>query len=162
VIAVEDVRADFHARFSAIGKTYEYRIVNAPFVSPFLVRYVWHVAQQLDLEAMKCASAHLVGTHDFAAFQGAGSEVGSTERTIGSIIWEDGRGDDAPLTIRTQGDGFLRHMIRNIAGTLVEIGIGRWPADRVVEILASRDRSQAGATAPAHGLFLVHVEYARK
>ena len=160
VVRVEDVPREFHARFSARGKTYEYRIVNAPFVSPFLVRYAWHIAQPLDVDAMKRAATYLVGTHDFGAFRGAGSDVDSTQRTITSIDWEPGRGHEVPLVIRIQGDGFLRHMVRNIAGTLVEIGIGRWKPDRMVEIVASGDRSQAGATAPAHGLFLVQVQYA--
>lgn len=161
VLSVEDVPADFHARFSAVGKTYEYRIVNAPFVSPFLVRYVWHVPNQLDVDAMKAAAAHLIGTHDFAAFQGAGSDVASSRRTIHTIEWENGRAHDVPLVIRFRGDGFLRHMVRNITGTLVEIGGGRWTPERVMEILASRDRSQAGTTAPSHGLFLVRVEYSK-
>ena len=159
VLSIEDVSAEFHARFSALGKTYEYRIVNASIVSPFLVRYVWHVPTDLDLDGMKSAATHLVGAHDFAAFQGAGSDVGSSQRTIKAIEWNDEEGPDVPLVIRIQGDGFLRHMVRNIAGTLVEIGVGRWTPNRIVEILASRDRSQAGATAPAQGLFLVRVEY---
>jgi len=159
VLSIEDAPAEFHARFSAVGKTYEYRIVNAPIVSPFLVRHVWHVPNRLDTDAMKRASAHLVGTHDFAAFQGARSKVGSSERTIHAIEWHDGRGHDVPLRIQLRGDGFLRHMVRNIVGTLVEIGGGRWMSDRMVKILADRDRSQGGTTAPAHGLFLVRVEY---
>ena len=161
VLSVEDVPADFHARFSAVGKTYEYRIVNAPIVSPFLCRYAWHIPHALDIESMKAASLQLIGTHDFAGFQGAGSDVASSERTIHAIDWENGRGHDIPLVIRLRGDGFLRHMVRNIVGTLVEIGGGRWVSDRIVKILVSRDRSQAGTTAPAHGLFLVRVEYAK-
>ncbi len=159
VIAVEDAPPDFHARFSAHGKTYEYRIVNAAVVSPFLVRFAWHIPQPLDLDGMKRAATYLVGSHDFSAFQAAGSDVGSTRRTIRSIDWQGSCRYDVPLVIRLDGDGFLRHMVRNIAGTLVEIGVGRWPAQRMVDILASRHRSQAGATAPAHGLFLVAVHY---
>jgi tRNA pseudouridine38-40 synthase len=159
VLSVEDMTADFHARFSAVGKTYEYRIVNAAMVSAFLVRYVWHVPNRLDIDAMKSAAAHLVGAHDFSAFQGAGSDVASSQRTIHTIDWEDGHRHDVPLVIRLRADGFLRHMVRNIVGTLVDIGAGRWEPERITEILASRDRSQAGTTAPAHGLFLVRVEY---
>jgi tRNA pseudouridine38-40 synthase len=159
VLSVADMPADFHARFDAVGKTYEYRIVNAPIVSPFLVRYVWHVPNQLDINAMKSAAAHLVGAHDFSAFQSGGSDVASSQRTIHAIDWEGAHGHDVPLVIRLRGDGFLRHMVRNIVGTLVDIGVGRWGAERMTEILASRDRSQAGTTAPAHGLFLVRVEY---
>ena len=159
VLAVEDVDPGFHARFSATGKVYEYRIVNAPIVSPFIQRYVWHVQPPLDLDVIREASNALVGMHDFAAFQGAGSVVASTERVVRGLAWEDGGRYDLPLVMRIEGDGFLRHMVRNMVGTLVEIGIGRWPASRAAEILASRDRSQAGTTAPAQGLFLARVDY---
>jgi tRNA pseudouridine38-40 synthase len=159
VLSIEEADPQFHARFSAVGKVYEYRFVCAPIVSPFLFRYVWHLPQSLDLEAMRHGAECLVGAHDFAAFQGAGSAVTSTERVVRSIDWEDGGGYDRPLVMRIHGDGFLRHMVRNIIGTLVEVGIGRWPPSRVVEILESRDRTQAGPTAPPQGLFLVRVEY---
>ncbi len=159
VLSIEDVEPDFHARFSATGKSYEYRIVNAPFVSPFLCRYVWHIGHPLDLGAMRAASHPLVGTHDFAAFQGAGSIVSSSERTIRRLEWTDGGGYDLPLVMHIEADGFLRHMVRTIVGTRVEVGVGRWPASQVERILASRDRSQAGSTAPPHGLFLVGVDY---
>jgi tRNA pseudouridine38-40 synthase len=159
VAAVHEVSDGFHARFSAIGKTYAYRIVNAPFVSPFLFKYAWHVAQTLDVAAMRAAAASLVGRHDFAAFQAAGSCVHSTERTIEALEWEGSGALDEPLVLRISGDGFLRHMVRNIAGTLVQVGGGRWEVARALEILASRSRAQAGPTAPAHGLFLVAVRY---
>jgi tRNA pseudouridine38-40 synthase len=159
VIGAEEMPAGFHARFSATGKIYEYRIVNAPLVSPFLHRHVWHVVPPLDIDAMREAAQSLVGHHDFAAFQGAGSSVSSTERTVRRIEWQDGGGYDLPLVMRVEGDGFLRHMVRTIAGTLVEVGLGRWPAGCVADILASRDRTLAGLTAPARGLFLVRVLY---
>ncbi len=159
VLSLQEVDAAFHARFSATGKVYEYRIVNAPIVSPFIQRYVWHVAPPLDIDAMRHASESLVGLHDFAAFQGSGSVVASTERIVRAITWEDGGGYDLPLVMRIEGNGFLRHMVRNIAGTLVEIGIGRWAVSRAAEILASFDRTQAGPTAPPQGLFLVRVDY---
>ena len=157
--AVEEVSADFHARFSATAKTYEYRIVNAAFVSPFLVRYAWHIPQRLDLQAMRIAGADLVGRHDFAAYQGTGSIVRSSERTVESIEWRAGEGPDVPLTMRITGDGFLRHMVRNIVGALVEVGAGRWERGRPLEALRSRSRAHGGPTAPAHGLFLVGVHY---
>jgi tRNA pseudouridine38-40 synthase len=159
VLSVEEVASSFHARFSATGKVYEYRIVNAPIASPFIQRYVWHVQPPLDVDLMRDASTALIGMHDFAAFQGTGSVVASTERVVRGLVWEDGGGYDLPLVMRIDGDGFLRHMVRNIVGTLVEIGLGRWPAARAAEILASRDRTQAGPTAPAQGLFLVRVDY---
>ena len=159
VIAVEEADDDFHARFAATGKIYEYRIVNAAFVSPFLFRYAWHVPQPLDVGAMRAAAEALVGTHDFAAFQGSGSVVHSTERTIEALEWEDARQFDRPLVVRLSGDGFLRYMVRNVVGTLVEVGLGRWPQARVREIVESRSRSCAGPTAPPQGLFLVKVRY---
>ena len=153
VLTVEEMPAGFHARFDARSKTYEYRIVNAPLVSAFLHRYVWHVPQPLDAEAMRTAAGVLVGRHDFAGFQGTGTPVASTERTILALDVEDGGGYDLPLVIRVTGDGFLRHMVRNIVGTLVEVGVGRWDPWRPLAVLDSRDRSQAGRTAPPQGLF---------
>jgi tRNA pseudouridine38-40 synthase len=159
VLSIEEVEAEFHARFSAHAKTYEYRIVNAAIVSPFLQRYAWHVSQPLDLEAMRAAAGPLIGTHDFAGFQGAGSSAATTTRTIHALEVEDGAGFDLPLVIRITGDGFLRHMVRNIVGTLVEVGVGRWDPWRMLTVLESRDRSQAGPTAPPQGLFLTHIAY---
>ena len=159
VLRVEPEAADFHARFSAIGKRYEYRIINGPVVPPFVHRYVWHVPQPLDFQAMADASAPLVGRHDFAAFQAAGSETHTTVRSIQAIEW---RGDAPSHTLHIEGDGFLRHMVRNIVGTIVEVGLGRRDAADVARILASRDRSQAGVTAPAKGLFLAAVLYHRQ
>lgn len=162
VAEAEVVPGDFHARFSATGKIYEYRIVSAPFVSPFVRRYVWHVTAPLDADAMRAAAAVLVGEHDFAAFQGAGTDVHTSVRTIRRIDWT-GRGtSDDPLVMQIEGDGFLRHMVRNIAGTLVEIGMGRRAAGAMRTILHSRRRAEAGATAPAAGLFLRRVLYSAK
>jgi tRNA pseudouridine38-40 synthase len=157
VASVEEEAEGFHARFSATGKTYEYRIVNAPLASPFVRRYVWHVIPRIDRAAMREAAPVLVGTHDFAAFQGTGTVVASTERTIHRLDVREG--SDGLLVMAIEGDGFLRHMVRNIAGTLVEIGLGRWPATAMAEILASRDRARAGSTAPPQGLFLIEVRY---
>lgn len=159
ILSVEEVEASFHARFSARSKTYQYRIVNAPCVSVFEYRYAWHVARPLDVPAMRVAAAPLVGTHDFAAFRGAGSVVATTERTILDLTLEEGGGRDRPLVFRLTGSGFLRHMVRNIVGSVVEVGLGRLEPDRVRSMLLSRDRTQAGPTAPPHGLFLEHVEY---
>lgn len=159
VLEIEEAAPDFHARFSATGKVYEYRIVNAPLVSPFLHKYVWHVSQPLALDAVREASALLVGAHDFVSFQGAGSSVTSTSRTVRSIEWDDGRAANRPLVMRIEGDGFLRHMVRNLVGTLVEVGRGRWQPQEISRILTARDRSRAGRTAPAQGLFLVRVLY---
>jgi len=159
VVNVEEAAAGFHARFSATGKVYEYRIVNGPTMSPFVRRFAWHVSPPLDLGAMRDASVLLLGEHDFAAFKGRRAVVKSTTRTVHRIEWREGSGNDVPLVMEIEGNGFLRHMVRTIAGTLVQVGLGRWRVDQIPEILASRARSSAGTTAPASGLFLVRVLY---
>ncbi len=156
VLGVEGAPPGFHARFSATGKVYEYRIVNGPVASPFIRRYVWHVVPKLDLDAMRDASTGLVGKHDFAAFQGTGTSVPSTERTVRRLELQ--RREDL-LVMEIEGDGFLRHMVRTIAGTLVDIGLGRRRAGDIQRILDSRDRACAGSTGPACGLFLTRVLY---
>jgi tRNA pseudouridine38-40 synthase len=167
VIGLEDAPPGFHAQFDAVSKTYEYRILNGPFVSAFHHRHVWHVPGALDVEAMRAGAAALLGRHDFAAFQASGADVRSTERTILSIGVGSDLGfltglenrDLTPVVISVEADGFLRHMVRTIAGTLVDVGLGRWPAAQVAEILAGRDRTRAGRAAPPAGLFLISVRY---
>jgi tRNA pseudouridine38-40 synthase len=156
VLAAEDAAGDFHARFCARGKSYRYQIANTAILSPFVRTYAWHVAELLDVGAMREASAALVGTHDFAAFQSAGSDVATTERTLTRSELVDRGG---LLAYEVAGNGFLRHMVRAIVGTLVEVGRGWRPPSDVPALLAGGARSNAGATAPAHGLTLVKVEY---
>ena len=155
VSEVAKAPAGFHARFAARAKRYEYRIAAGPFVSPFDRLYAWHIPYHVDVAAMRAAAAVLVGRHDFAAFHAAGSEVRTTERDLFTL---DVRQEGARLTIGAAADGFLRHMVRVMVGTLVDAGAGRMPPSRVAETLASRDRSRAGPTAPPLGLFLVSVE----
>jgi tRNA pseudouridine38-40 synthase len=156
VIAVEDATEDFHARVSARSKSYRYQLANMPVMSPFLRAYAWHVPEPLDLAAMRDAAAALVGTHDFACFQSAGSDVATTVRTLIRSALADRRG---LLAYEVSGDGFLRHMVRAIVGTLVDVGRGSRPSRDVPALLALGSRSHAGPTAPAHGLTLVKVEY---
>jgi tRNA pseudouridine38-40 synthase len=147
----------FHARFDARSKTYRYRIWNASVLSPFERDYVWHVPEPaLDVDAMAKAARALEGERDFAAFQGAGQVAHSTVRTVfeSSVT----RRDDL-ITVEIRGDGFLRHMVRAITGSLVEVGRGREPAAWLDDVLDSRTRGRAGRTAPAAGLFLVRVDY---
>ena len=158
-IRVMDVRVaadDFHARFAATSKTYEYRVWNGPACPPFTRLYAWHVAQPLDVAAMQDASAALLGEHDFAVFQGSGAAVHTTVRTIASAEW---RSDREALAFTVSGDGLLRHMVRSIVGTLVEVGRGWRPRAEIARLLPSGDRQGVGRTAPAHGLFLARVEY---
>jgi len=156
VLSAEEAAASFHARFDARTKSYRYRIWNADVMPPFERRYAWHVTGALDVGAM-CRAARLIeGEHDFSAFRSAGSDVPTAvRRVIASTVAGDGR----LITYDVTGDGFLRHMVRAIVGTLVEIGRGRRPAEWMTAVLASRDRAAAGRTAPALGLFLARVGY---
>jgi tRNA pseudouridine38-40 synthase len=162
VTDAEVMPGDFHARFSSTGKIYDYRIVTGLFASPFVRRYVWHVRGRLDAAVMREASARFVGTHDFAAFQGHGAVRRTTVRTVTRLDWSGGGGPEDPLVMLIEGDGFLRHMVRNIAGTLVDIGLGRRRPSDIDAILAARHRPAAGPTAPASGLFLRQVLYSAK
>jgi tRNA pseudouridine38-40 synthase len=156
VTAAEQVPASFHARFDARRKTYRYRIWNADVLPPFERRYAWHVPGGLDVVAMRQAAAIVEGIHNFAAFQSAGSDVATTTRHVyRSTLAADG----ALLVYETVADGFLRHMVRALAGSLVEVGRGRETPDWFTRVLDTRQRSAAGRTAPAHGLFLVGVDY---
>jgi tRNA pseudouridine38-40 synthase len=168
VRTAEAAPPDFHARFDARAKTYRYRIWNGEVVNPFERRYVWHMVSPLDVEAMASAARILEGTHDFAAFQGAGSDASTTVRTITQSTIQSTQPaiqsavrdpQSALIEFMIAGDGFLRHMVRAIVGSLVEIGRGRQPASWLGEVLASRRRERAGQTAPPHGLALVAVDY---
>lgn len=172
VLGAEPAPASFHPRFDAKTKTYRYRIWNAAVLSPFERPYAWHIIDQLDVDAMRAAAGLLAGRHDFAAFQGTGSDAATTERELSSSLVlrqaQDERcfplavsaSNREPLVIyEATGTGFLRHMVRNIVGSLVEVGRGRMPPAWVGEVLAARDRTRAGRTAPAAGLFLVGVNY---
>jgi tRNA pseudouridine38-40 synthase len=169
---------DFHPQFDSASKTYQYRIWNRAVMSPFERRYAWHIPGPLDVNAMQTAAAILEGRHDFAAFQATDSDTKTTQREISrskiapTEDTEDTeenefldlrvprvlRGGDL-LVYEVTGDGFLRHMVRTIVGSLVDIGRGRFPPRWLGEVLASRDRTKAGRTAPPHGLFLVRVNY---
>jgi tRNA pseudouridine38-40 synthase len=169
VLSVAEAEPGFHARFSARWKTYRYLIRSGGTASPFERRYVWHVAEPLDVGRMSLAARSLEGTHDFAAFQSAGSHVSSTRRTLdrsclaehSSASLYDVRSDDAGrlLVYDVRGDGFLRHMVRAIVGTLVEVGRHAREPDSVAALVHGSTRADAGATAPPQGLCLVSVDY---
>jgi tRNA pseudouridine38-40 synthase len=158
VAAVEDAPAGFHARFSARNKTYRYVLDNAGIASPFDRAFSWHVPERLDAAAMREAASMLIGSHDFAVFQSAGSETSGTVRTITRSEVTTSQ-HDIVTAYEVSGDGFLRHMVRAIVGTLVEIGRGWRAPGSMAALLDGGNRSHAGPTAPAHGLFLVRVDY---
>jgi tRNA pseudouridine38-40 synthase len=173
VLSIEPAEAGFHARHSARRKTYEYRIfprLNYPAeqpCSPMLAPYVWDCPWPLDLSLLQLASYDILGEHDFTSFaasdpdlatrqQGEAAEARSNVRRIDTSHWSE---QDGLYTYRVTGSGFLHHMVRNLVGTFVEIGSSRLTADSIPALFAARDRSAAGPTAPARGLFLIDVEY---
>jgi len=162
VLEVEEAAPDFHARKSARGKTYRYRIYRAAICPPFLARYLWHYPFPLDEQAMVRAAGLVEGKHDFTSFAAVDPERGreampmSNLREIFSSSWER-QGDEFVYKVR--GSGFLHHMVRNLVGTFILVGKGTLRAGDVMRILEARNRSAAGATAPASGLYLVNVEY---
>jgi tRNA pseudouridine38-40 synthase len=169
VLGAEEMPDRFHARLHARSKTYRYFVWHGPTAHPALRRVTWHVPQRLSVVAMQEAAAAFVGEHDFAAFQGQGSVVKSTVRRVFAAALDadsavpawcapgDGRG--RLLCLEVSGAGFLRYMVRVMAGTVVLVGKGRMGCDDVARALASGRRSAAGPTAPAHGLHLWRVDY---
>ncbi len=147
----------FHARFDARSKTYQYRILNDPVGSAVGRQYHWHIRKTLDLNAMQQAATHLEGTRDFKSFEGAGSPRAHTIRSVYRA--EIQKPDDRFIVFEIQANGFLKFMVRNIVGTLVAVGLGRLSSNAVEALLQSRNRKMAGPTAPAHGLFLMNVQY---
>jgi tRNA pseudouridine38-40 synthase len=161
VLSVEEVADDFHARHSARAKMYHYRIYRGEICPPFLARYVWHYPYPLDEAAMARAAGVVVGEHDFTSFAAVDpergrDEAGSNFRQIFSSAWQR-NGEELVYTVR--GSGFLHHMVRNLVGTFILVGKETFKVEDVERILSARDRSAAGATAPASGLYLICVEY---
>ena len=162
VLDVLEMPADFHARRSALAKTYRYCMFRAEVCPPFRARYVWHYPYPLDEQKMIAAASAVEGEHDFTSFAAVDPERGKEGieidniRTIHSSQWHR-KGDDLLYTVR--GNGFLHQMVRNLVGTFVMIGKGTLSERDIGRILAERNRSAAAATAPANGLFLVSVEY---
>lgn len=156
-LQVAHVAEGFDALRAATGKQYRYRVWNRRARSPLRAARFVHIPGPLDTGAMQEAAAYLTGEHDFQAFQAAGSDVKTTVRHLSELTVQAGPGGE--MEILARGNGFLRHMVRNLAGTLLEVGAGRRAADSMPELLAGRDRSAAGPTAPAHGLTLERVFY---
>ncbi len=162
VLAIEEVPDDFHARYSAIGKTYVYRIVNGPVMSPFWYRYSYQEARPLDLELMRSGAKLFLGKHDWTAFSAAQSDVEDRVRTVTQVeINErpDDRAGNSLIEIRVSAEGFLRYMVRTMAGTLLAIGRGELDRDAIASALETGLRPTAAVTAPACGLTLLSVRY---
>ena len=203
VLSVETVPADFHARHSALRKTYEYRIFPGNRIcSPMLAPFLWACSFDLPLPALQQAAAHILGTHDFTSFAASDPDLATRNKTneddsqpasfdaayfaqLNSVLVNDAEAEipeaspnppthatnvrtiyhsawlqqNAVLIYRITGSGFLHHMVRNLVGTFVEAAIGRISDDDILTILAARNRSAAGPTAPARGLFLIEVAY---
>jgi tRNA pseudouridine38-40 synthase len=151
------VREDFHARFNAVGKQYRYFVWNHPAMNPLIRRTAWHVPRPLDLEAMRRAAPNFVGKHDFQSFS---ANSGYRKSSHVRSLWRCDLKKSGPLlTFIIEGDGFLYKMCRAIVGTLVQVGLGKFSAETMRELLERKNRQLAGMTAPAHGLVLWQVFY---
>ena len=162
VLKAEQVNDDFHARFSAKGKSYIYRVINGNVMSPFWARYAHHEKQPLDLERMRQASRFFLGEHDWTAYSSAQSDSKNKVRTIHELGIEshwDKRACSSMLTFAITGNGFLRYMIRSIVGTLLEVGKGEKDSDTIQTAIITGNKDLVGATAPPNGLTLKEVHY---
>lgn len=167
VLSARQADGRFHARYSARSKTYRYRLLNGPLEDPLERAFSWYLSDRLDVASMIDALRRIEGRHDFAPFQASGSSAQTTVRTVlraSASIAPHRLGGAVPtggrlMTFEIEGDGFLRHMVRSIVGTVVEVGRGRKTPGHIDRLLDGGERQQAGPTAPPQGLFLVRVGY---
>ena len=157
ITACEAVNDDFHARFSAKLKTYQYRIFNRFIPVAIGRQYAWQIRKKLNVAAMQQAAKHIIGTHDFKSFEGTGSPRAHTIRTV--IHADLANNEDGYLIFEITANGFLRYMVRNLVGTLVDVGLEKTSTEEFKHILEAKNRDLAGVTAPPQGLFLVNVKY---
>lgn len=157
ITACRQISETFHARYDVISKIYQYRILNRPIPAALQRQYAWHIIKKLNQETMRTALGTIIGTHDFKAFEGMGSSTVNTTRCVMNADLVEK--DHGYLIIEIEGDGFLRFMVRNIVGTLVDVGLEKITPSDFKITLESKDRNLAGVTAPAHGLFLMQVKY---
>ena len=153
---------DFHPRYSAVGKTYVYRMTDAPWKDPFLTGFAWQLPKPMTedgLDRMRRAAAYIPGKRDFTSFMAAGSKIRDARRTVKCLTVERDGAHSILLTV--SADGFLYHMVRIIAGTLADCAAGTMDPDSLPAVIGAKDRSKAGRTAPAHGLYLADVDYGR-
>jgi tRNA pseudouridine38-40 synthase len=164
VLSAERMAEDFHARHSARGKTYEYRIFRGEICPPWLARYVFAMPAPLDTGAMQKAAARVCGEHDFTSFTATDpdreqEQSGMAADNVRRVLLSEWLQEGDLLSYRVQGNGFLHHMVRNLVGTFLEVGRGNVTEDQITSILEARSRPEAGPTAPARGLFLLRVDY---
>ncbi|MBW2430460.1 MAG: tRNA pseudouridine(38-40) synthase TruA [Deltaproteobacteria bacterium] len=159
-IVIRDCRLvdqSFHARYDVKSKIYHYKILNRKVPTAIGRQYAWFVRRKLDITAMRSAIAYIIGTHDFKSFEGTGSPRSHTTRNAMAAELKENK--DGSVVFIIEADGFLRHMVRNIVGTLVDVGLGKITPAEFKDILESKNRANASATAPPHGLFLMEVKY---
>jgi len=156
VVSSKEVPPGFHARFSAIKKTYKYKILNRPVRSPIMDKRAWHVPWPLDIGSMNRAASFFTGFHDFTAFCASGHSVTDFERHIYHSGWTE---EGGLLVYTVTGNGFLYNMVRIMTGTMVEVGLNKRPAESIPGLLEKKDRRLAGITAPPQGLYLWEVDY---
>jgi tRNA pseudouridine38-40 synthase len=156
IIGCEEVNKDFHARFSSLKRHYQYVVLNRKAASVLDENRSWHIRDELNIKNMQMAAKHLLGKHDFTSFRAVHCQAKSPIKTIDEIeIFKEGE----KIFFNLKATSFLHHMVRNIVGSLVLVGQGKWQPDDIEKVLEAKDRSKAGATAPACGLYFVKVDY---
>lgn len=159
ILSLEEVDENFHARYSALKKTYRYHLCLEPFQLPFDRLYTYHLRRKLDIEEMKKACLEFEGTHDFTSFANEPHSGSCAKNPIKTLYHVDLIEKDHHLTLLLEGNGFLYKMVRNIVGTLIDVGSGKISHKDIARIFAAKDRKEGRSTAPAHGLFLVKIDY---
>ena len=156
VIAAREVDNDAHSRFDATIRVYHYRILNRPIASALLRDYAWHLSREINITAMNEAAKRLIGKHDFTSFRARACQASNPVRTLERI---DVTAEGEVIIITAEARSFLHHQVRNIVGSLILVGEGKWSADDLSAVLEMKDRAAAGMTAPPHGLYLARVSY---
>ena len=159
VRSIEEVSDDFHARYSAKGKIYHYHLHLDKYPDPFKRRYAAHVSYPVDLALLQKACTYFEGTHDFTSFAHRAQQGSAAQDAVRTIYRLNLVEEPGGIRLEFEGNGFLYKMVRNIVGTLLDIAAGKISLEEIPEIIAAKDRSKAGKTAPPQGLFLVHVDY---